>query len=81
MWSPLLNSEQWFAGEDGVPSFISLKPEDMEILSEAQPPAPSKKENKQEAPIQFEGDIPLQSSLAFLSGGRQKQEMVRTVII
>jgi hypothetical protein len=75
---PSLSSDQWFSGLNGEPSYVSLKPDDMDLLSEAQPPAPLKKENNNSnsIPIQFEGDIALQSSLAFLNVGREKQEMV-----
>ncbi|CAG2122579.1 unnamed protein product, partial [Medioppia subpectinata] len=77
-WEPTLTADQWFAGQNGQPVYISLKPEEMGLLSEAQPPAPTKKDNINEKslPIQFEGDIRLKSSLAFLSGGRQKEEMI-----
>lgn len=56
----------------------------MDLLSEApQPPPPPKKDNNYQNsfPIQFEGDIPLQSSLAFLGGGRQMQEMVDKLFV
>ncbi len=54
----------------------------MDLLSEAQPLAPLKKENNSNSiPIHFEGDIALQSSLAFLNTGREKQEMVGFYLI
>ncbi|CAG2183504.1 unnamed protein product, partial [Oppiella nova] len=77
-WAPTLTADQWFGGQDGLPVYISLRPDGMGLLSEAQPPAPQLKKdmNPNALPIQFEGDIRLKSSLAFLSGGRHKEEMI-----
>jgi coronin-7 len=77
-WKPTATSLEWFSGIDKDLVYMDLRPEDMTPLSEAPAPPPTPKKphlNPHESvPLQFEGDVPIESSLAFLNVGRDKQE-------
>lgn len=81
-WAPTISSEDWLSGVECLPVFISLKPSDMVPLSEA--PAPEKPSNTShgtrssanKSDIAFEGEVVLESSLAFLQNSKEKEEMI-----
>lgn len=76
-WKPVMSSQEWFSGANVKPVFISLKPVGMLPLSEAaQKPTISPVSAPQEKIIQFQGQAVLESSLAFLTGGKEKQEQI-----
>ncbi|XP_067134482.1 coronin-7 [Centruroides vittatus] len=76
-WEAAMSSQDWFSGANIKPKFISLKPEGMLPLSEAtQKPTVSPVSAPQEEIIQFEGHAVLESSLAFLTGNKEKEEQI-----
>uniref|UniRef100_A0A2L2YGN7 Coronin n=1 Tax=Parasteatoda tepidariorum TaxID=114398 RepID=A0A2L2YGN7_PARTP len=78
-WEPSMTNAEWFAGQEKPLEIVDLKPEDMELLSEAPPPvkASSNKQSGNTTPnIVFEGEVHLQSSLAFLQNTKEKEEKI-----
>lgn len=76
-WEPTLTSEEWFSGVLRVPQFVSLRPADMECLSDApdvRPPAPYVPRLPQDVSLDFEGDLTLSSSV--IESNREKEEQI-----
>lgn len=77
-WESVLSSDQWFSGSNKESKRISLRPDGMSPLSEA--PSVNKhkmqEKNKPEIRMAFEGEMTLESSLAFLHGNKQKEERI-----
>ncbi|XP_037506962.1 coronin-7-like [Rhipicephalus sanguineus] len=76
-WQPALKSEEWFAGVTRAPKLVSLRPPDMDCLSEApevRPPAPHVPRLSQDASLDFEGDLTLSSSVLESNREKDKQD-------
>lgn len=72
-----MTATEWFSGLNKVQEKLSLRPDDMLLLSEA-PPPPIQRKNQEESNdnLQYEGDVRLQSSLALFDFAKEKQEAV-----
>ncbi|KAL1434831.1 hypothetical protein MTO96_001722 [Rhipicephalus appendiculatus] len=76
-WQPAVTSEEWFAGVTRAPKYVSMRPPDMECLSEApevRPPAPHVPRLPQDVSLDFEGDLTLSSSV--IESNREKEEQI-----
>ncbi|XP_013771927.1 coronin-7-like [Limulus polyphemus] len=76
-WEPTVSSHMWFDKKNGEQKWISLKPEGMTPLSEAVESKPPKLTHTEEEPmLVFEGELILEGSLAFMQGGKEKEERI-----
>lgn len=79
-WEPSMTSSEWLAGCNKPVEILDMKPAEMTPLSEAPPPvkAGSNKPASNDSPrIAFEGEVVLQSSLAFLHNSKEKEEKIK----
>lgn len=79
-WEPVMSAEDWLSSANLCSKFINLKPNGMLPLSEApqkvSAPPVLVPLQPTEKPIQYDGQLVLESSLAFLQGGKEKQERI-----
>ncbi|GBO26041.1 Coronin-7, partial [Araneus ventricosus] len=78
-WEPSMTSSEWFSGINKPVEILDMKPNEMIPLSEAPPPvkAGSNKPSNTSPRIAFEGEVVLQSSLAFLQNSKEKEEKIK----
>ncbi|XP_054714139.1 coronin-7-like [Uloborus diversus] len=75
-WVPSQTSSEWFSGINRPAEVISLKPDDMTLLSDAPPPVKATPKSQPSPSIVFEGEVALASSLAFLQNSKEKEEKI-----
>lgn len=73
-WSPVMTSLEWFSGVNKPLDRQDLRPPDMLPLSEAPPPVKAEKQIEASVGVMFEGEVTLESSLAFLQNSKEKEE-------
>ncbi|GIY09473.1 coronin-7 [Caerostris darwini] len=79
-WQPSMTNSEWFAGINNPVEILDMKPSEMIPLSEAPLPvkAGNNKNSSNTSPkIMFEGEVVLQSSLAFLQNSKEKEEKIK----
>ncbi|KAG8189255.1 hypothetical protein JTE90_013783 [Oedothorax gibbosus] len=77
-WEAIMTSSEWLSGSNKPAVLLDMRPTDMTPLSEALPPAKtaSNKPASTSPRIAFEGEVMLQSSLAFLQNTKEKEEKI-----
>ncbi|XP_035222678.1 coronin-7-like [Stegodyphus dumicola] len=77
-WKPSVTSSEWFMGIDKPLKMINMLPDGMTPLSEAPPPVKTAVKKPSDAPVNivFEGEVALESSLAFLQNSKEKEEKI-----